>query len=220
MLPEIKINTQLVIEPKSPEYPGRYLSTLEDFDDKAFYISVPLSKQHIVPIRVGTVLDIYFTDMNKSYFFQATVIDRKTDPFPMLVISKPIQIDIRERRKYFRCKTSIPIFVKVNNKNASEYLGVPNGIKTITRNISGGGMLFSSTLPFPSGIILQIEMHLPSLPAPAMILCRVIRTIDLSKGETKYGVAVNFVIIEEKIRNEILKYIFDIEREGEKKINL
>ncbi|MBI5206482.1 MAG: flagellar brake protein [Candidatus Firestonebacteria bacterium] len=210
MMPEINVNLQLIIEPDSSEYPGRYLSRIEDFNNNYLFISAPMSQQLFVPIRIGTSLKISFFDGPKSYTFQTSVIDRISEPFPMLIIARPVHYEQKERRRFPRYKAVVPVYVKVNSTEAAKFLGLTDGFDTISMNISVGGIYIESHLPIPTGTILQLGISLPSIKEPILVLSKVIRTIDQSNG--KYGIAIKFLIIDEKKRDEILKFIFDLER--------
>ncbi|MBI4651430.1 flagellar brake protein, partial [Candidatus Desantisbacteria bacterium] len=207
MLVEIPINKQLIIETDIPEYPGKYLSRVEDINDEYIYIAVPISKQNLVPIRIGTNLNIAYMEGQKSYSFQSKVIDRKSVPIPVLVILRPSQFEIRERRKFTRYYVEIPIFIKITSPNAPEIVGVKDGFKAVTKNFSMGGLLFETHFPLPIGLILQIEINLPAYNTPVIMLGKIIQIMELDIKNV-YGIGVRFFMIEEKKRDEIVRFIF------------
>jgi len=87
------------------------------------------------------------------------------------------------------------------------YFGLP--FKTV--NISGGGMSFSLTKPIPLGEILEIKIMLTWDQPVAISLYG-----EITKSEDQHGsyfTAVRYVHMDSSIRDEIIRFVFEKERE-------
>ncbi|MCL5807260.1 MAG: PilZ domain-containing protein [Deltaproteobacteria bacterium] len=87
------------------------------------------------------------------------------------------------------------------------YFGLP--FKTI--NISGGGMSFLLTKPIPLGEILEIKIMLTWNQPVAMSVYG-----EITKSEKqldKYFTAVRYVHMDSSVRDEIIRFVFERERE-------
>jgi c-di-GMP-binding flagellar brake protein YcgR len=115
-----------------------------------------------------------------------------------------------ERRKIPRLKDNI--FILVNLKSNQ------NGLfKTVTKDISGSGLMFETERDIPKGSKLELEVYQPldsfkRMIFSVLILAKVVwkRKIEkdnFEKGENKYRVGVIFLKISEEDRKKILKYV-------------
>jgi c-di-GMP-binding flagellar brake protein YcgR len=81
-------------------------------------------------------------------------------------------------------------------------------------NISAGGMGLITQEPFEKGNILEIRMVLQAYPAKILQLYGEVIRIKPTPGKPKrYTVGVNFVNMDEHVRDEILKFDFKKHRE-------
>jgi c-di-GMP-binding flagellar brake protein YcgR len=87
------------------------------------------------------------------------------------------------------------------------YFGLP--FKTV--NISGGGMSFSLMEAIPLGEILEIKIMLIwNQPVAMSIYGEVTKS---EKGHGSYFTAVRYVHMDSSIRDEIIRFVFERERE-------
>jgi hypothetical protein len=81
-------------------------------------------------------------------------------------------------------------------------------------NISAGGMALIAQEPFNKGDILEIRMVLQAYPAKILRLYGEVVRVEPAPGQPeRYTVGVNFVHMDEHIREEILKFDFRKHRE-------
>jgi Tfp pilus assembly protein PilZ len=81
-------------------------------------------------------------------------------------------------------------------------------------NVSAGGMALIAQEPFDKGDILEIRMVLQAYPAKILQLYGEVVRVEPTPGKPKrYTVGVNFVHMDEHVRNEILKFDFKKHRE-------
>jgi hypothetical protein len=80
-----------------------------------------------------------------------------------------------------------------------------------SENISGGGLSFSSLDPFSQGDVLEIKTMFSS-PQP-VFFCLYGEVIKIEKRDPDYLTSVKFIALDEPIRDEIIRFVFEVERE-------
>lgn len=78
-------------------------------------------------------------------------------------------------------------------------------------NISGGGLSFSTATPYAEGNILELKMMLPMQPPVAMITYGEVTTVE--KMDNLATIGLNFVAIDEELRDEIIRFVFKTQRD-------
>ncbi|MBI5815850.1 MAG: PilZ domain-containing protein [Nitrospinae bacterium] len=78
--------------------------------------------------------------------------------------------------------------------------------------IHGGGMVFGSSQNFPAGSVVEIKMVLPTVSPLAMYVYGKV-TSTVAEVDGRWAVAVDFVYMEEQVRDEIIEFVFQRERE-------
>lgn len=87
------------------------------------------------------------------------------------------------------------------------YFGLP--YKAV--NISGGGMGFHLLEPVQLGDLLEIKIVFTMTHFVALCLCG--EVVKVEAGDGHYFTAVRFVQMDEMVRNEIIRFVFERERE-------
>lgn len=78
-------------------------------------------------------------------------------------------------------------------------------------NLSGGGLGFFSKERYSMGDILEAKLVLPMMPPIALfVYCEVVKVDQTPKG---YMIATKFVLMDEDIADEIVKFVFKRQRE-------
>jgi len=77
--------------------------------------------------------------------------------------------------------------------------------------IGGGGFSFTSSEPYALTDMLEVKILLPSAtPVLLYLYCEVVQSEARSDG---YFTALRFILIEDSIRDKILRFVFEKERE-------
>ena len=105
-----------------------------------------------------------------------------------------------ERRKYSRVATNLYITYSVPGKGITEA-----GI-FVSKNASGGGVLFESFREIPVGTVFDLAIHLPTLPFPLSAKGKVVR-IKKTRPYGRYDVGMSLIEISEEERRELVKYL-------------
>jgi len=78
-------------------------------------------------------------------------------------------------------------------------------------NISGGGMSFNSHESFSPGDILEMKVMLGLQKPTAFFLYG--EVVEVAKSHPEYNTATQFINIDDFIRDEIIRFVFETERE-------
>jgi len=107
--------------------------------------------------------------------------------------------------KLIHAKLDILLSLLMNNQQRHD-LSLIN-----TENISGGGVSFISAEEFHLDDMLEIKMMFSSLlPRALHLYGEVVQTKKIAEG---YFTAVRFLCLDEGLRDEIVKFVFEKERE-------
>ena len=81
--------------------------------------------------------------------------------------------------------------------------------------LSGAGIQFESDILFQTGDYTELKIVVPLFPYPKItILCQVVRTESVQGGVIGiFRIAMKFLVVNEKDRDFLVKYIFEKERE-------
>ncbi len=81
----------------------------------------------------------------------------------------------------------------------------------MAENISGGGLNFVSSHQFSPGDILEIKTTFSSLQP--VVFCLYGEVVQIEKRDQDFMTSVKFIALDETIRDEIVKFVFEMERE-------
>jgi len=117
-----------------------------------------------------------------------------------------------DKRAYDRLDRKINIRYKIF-KSREELLkkGLSSEQLSVTKNISGGGLLFISDELLAVGLFLELNIELPDGGKPIECLSKVVRVEDIGE-EASYDIAVCFLDITGSERTRLNKYV-EMEKE-------
>lgn len=188
-----------------------FVSEFEWAENKdILFVAAPIYEGRLYPVQIGTKVAVLFIKENNLYEFTAKVIDRESKHnLAMLKIQALSPIEKVQRREFFRFDTSIPVNYRiistVNTKSTEDY------IKTVTRDLSGGGLCIRLKEPIELDNFLDCELFIST---KVCFIGRVVRLTkyDAMQGIYKYEVGVYFEKIEEALREKVISYIFQEQR--------
>ena len=88
-------------------------SNIQDITDEYIAISIPINSGEYIPLSKGAIIDVIYYEEENLYKFKSSVIGRKFENIPILLIAKPKEIKKIQRRKYVR----VPIISTVKYIN-------------------------------------------------------------------------------------------------------
>lgn len=213
---KIKVNQNAQMKIIEGIYQGVYLTRIEDIAEDIIKIAVPIVQGQLVPINVGTKVEVLVLDYGKAYGFISEVVDRQAVPLPMLKIRFPQKVKKVQRRNFVRVESFLPVQYSDQNKiKQKKEVSIKTGK---TADVSGGGLCLSTIEPVEHGQQLWLSLQLPN-KCTIEAIGKVVRVSDriVQGTEKRYYSAIQFVEIDERDRDKIISYIFQLQRELRKK---
>lgn len=214
---KVKIGSSISVNITNDRYEEeQYRSKIIDIDDDFVYIDYPVNIKTLKTafIMTNTAVTIIFTDDRALFRVNTMIVKRIKDPTLALVIPKPKKSDLEkvQRREYVRIKTDVDIAIHSKKENVQPII-------TVTNDVSGGGasIIIPDSTTFEEEEIITLYMVLHSKEYGYQYLktdARVIRYVMLHKVPT---MSVEFKLEDEREREKIIQYCFDIERERRRK---
>ncbi|WP_374712150.1 flagellar brake protein [Symbiobacterium terraclitae] len=211
-LPTINQRVTIFI-PQGP-WKGRYSTYMEAVDASTIRVAHPMFGSALVPLMPGDEVVVEYLEGGDRIGFEATVVQRANDATPGLILTRPEPSTIRslQLRDFVRLDVSLPIEYVLSGTHREEGGKVQLKPGRLI-DLSGGGAQIVTEEEFPVGTRLDLVIHLPKQLIPAE--AEVVRRATDSEGPVRLG--VRFSAIEERDREQIVKYIFAEQRRRRKK---
>lgn len=177
-----------------------YKSRIQSVNDEEIYIDIPLHNNEYLILNKGDDIHlIKYSNEGSVYELSCKVVDRKIEGNIRLYrLSEPYNIKKIQRRNYVRVETirGIKCFRKDEEFNA------------LILDLSGGGMKIKSNkkLEIDEAIVSFIKTD----DGEFMVKGKIIRVEETSFNQ--YSLGIEFVDIEERTREKIIKLVFSIMR--------
>ncbi len=207
-----------------------YSLVTEIVDEDKIKITMPLERGRVIPLNINSRYNASIYTDNGVYQTRIIVIDRfKEDNIYMLVVQLTSDLVKFQRRQYYRLGCTMDIRYKVKEDDEEEFEADTNMQQTVwpgykegvALDISGGGMRFVSEelLERESEIFLVIEIAYAKEIRKYGLNARVISSIPMPKRRDRFEHRVEYKNIDGRVRESLIKYIFDEERRQRKKDN-
>lgn len=196
-----------------------YKSTIQDVQDDFISISIPIKGGEYIPLRKGDKLEFIYYYQNNIYKFYTYVIDRQINNIPVFLIEFPKEVFKIQRRRFVR----IPIICSILYSKLEENNGRLPSVKNLKKSgafkativdLSGGGMKLKLKEDVKSGDI--ILAYIPIKDEEVAVKAEVIR-VERDEISRLNVCGVSFIELEKRLREKIIKFIFQIMREQIKK---
>lgn len=182
-------------------------------NDYTMFLATPIHHNVLFPIAIGTTIKIkYFKKNIGMYVFTAEVIGRKNvQNISYIKIKRTSDITREQRRNFFR----LEILLNAHIKKLKPYDEEEKLMNVLTKDISGGGARIISKEKLEVNSIVEIRLEMDK--APIVVQGKVIRCVPYVESDFNYDSAIVFVNIHEKIRAQIISFIFDYQRKMKRK---
>lgn len=210
----IKIFTTVEVEVISEkEYEGTYLCKIEDIDNKKeLHISLPMEKGNLIPLRVGTHVIINITEKDGVYSFGENIIRRVTNPYPHFIINYPKKINRIQRRNYVRMLLNVPVEMIMEDGSVNRGVSI---------DLSGGGILIAfakKEFEINTNVTLNFKLTNGKEYFGIKGIIKREKGFEPVKGipNNKKGYGVDFIDIDQNTREDIISYLFELQRDRRK----
>lgn len=213
---QFKVNSkcEILIEDKV------YKSSIQDLGKDYIGISIPISNGQYAPLNENDKVTVIYYNENNLYGFNTSVMGRKVDIIPIILLKPPKNVKKIQRRKFFR----------VNLFKDVEYLKVDKNISDITANkltkdlkaftkaimldLSGGGFRLKTKEAIRATDRFMIKIPLEHEDIFVLSDCiRVFRDTDTNL----YVSGFSLFNVDGKVQDKLIAYIFAVMREQMKK---
>lgn len=194
-----------------------YKSNIQDIKEEHIAISIPAINGKYAILGLNDKINVIYYKNGGAYRFETTVIARKKEVIPIILIKKPESIIQIQRRMFVRIDLLQELkYISKNKIDKFSDDQIVNSIikktvelsKAILLDLSSGGMRISINEKINYGDVIFV--HLNFIENGFIIKSKVVR---VNKGDrNNYICGFEFVDINEKSRDTIMKYLFNIMR--------
>lgn len=221
-----------------------YVSQFMQWEDvNVASIVVPTYKGHLVPLRVDDIYELQFYTKGGLYRCRGKIIKRTKTSSNMAVAQVKFvsALEKFQRRQFYRMNCIIPMTYSVLTETQKELYQEKKRCLTLEQklivekklegqemeffkatvlDISGGGMRFNSIDQQTAGDVLLLQPALPEMLRKKVpfLFGRIIACTRIpNKEPAMYDNRVEFVEITSAEQEQIITYIFRVEREKRKR---
>jgi len=226
------------------EEPEIYISQFMHWEDvNVASIAVPTYKSHLVPLRVGDVYELQFYTKGGLYRCRGKIVKRTktSDNMAVAEVRFVSALEKFQRRQFYRMNCIIPLTYSVLTDVQQELYKEKKKCLTLEQklvveqkleaqemeflkgtvlDISGGGIRFNSPAQQEAGDIMLLQPALPEVLRKKIpfLFGRIVACSRIpNKEPAMYDNRVEFVEITSAEQEQIITYIFKVEREKRKR---
>jgi c-di-GMP-binding flagellar brake protein YcgR len=195
-------------------------SRVEEVAPDSLLVSWPALPGGPLPLFLGQVLIVRLQRGDRDVEFEATVMEARETPIPLVRIRPATPQHSAQRRNDCRVSVFAPVLLRLKVVEMQDYRNSGSEMLSTAAeatNISAGGFSVHLTHPVRDGTLFEAQLTLPGDCAPPLAVdCRVIRCIACHRPEQGPGVfdvAMAFSHLPESARQRIVRFVFDAQRE-------
>lgn len=183
-------------------YPSQVLDII---DEGTLIVSGPIYRNKLVMIHRGERVRISYIVENKGrYVFDAIILSRGHKGIYKLQLKRISNIKRYQQRRFYRFDISIPVTKEFDIK---EEITIE---ECKTKDISGSGLKLYSNINHSVGDIVKCKFQINNHPID--VKGKVVRVENIDTFDYKYSLGIDFIGLNEKDRDRIIKFIFEKER--------
>lgn len=209
-------------------------SQLEIVEDNGeLIIQMPVYKGKIILLSLGSRYELIFYTRKGLYRGVCQVTDRyKEDNLFMVKVMLKSGLNKFQRREYFRleCILGMQAYeltredaLRLDGASLEQYLKDPQVIMTesssVIVDISGGGIRFIGEKKYEEGDCLAVRTALQNenIDQQLLVVVSIVTCRKAAPNMERYETRAEFLHLGSKLRETIIKYIFDEDRKIRKK---
>lgn len=214
-LPNIgdKINIELIDNKTTSENKKLVSQIIDIIDDDSILIAIPIFQNVITPISVGEIIKISYSKKNLGvYGFKGKIVGRKNiSDISHMKVERIGEIFRVQRREFYRLEVLLNTQIKtIDLQNRDEKI-----IFALTKDISGGGLRVISKDELKVGSFVQIKIE--NNNQTINVQGEILRCVPYEESDYKFELGIIFKDIGEKVREQIVSFIFEHQRKLRKK---
>ncbi len=223
---------EVVVKDKNePDGKKTYESRVYDvLSDEEFEIHMPMEKTKLILLPVDGVFDFYFYTTNGLYQCLARVKDRYKSGLTFILLCEPTtNLRKYQRREYYRFSCVLKMAsrklqadeLEAAQRNESFYRdGLPMD-HSLIEDISGGGVRFVSEKKYDPGTLIYLTYKLVVMGKEKEydITGKILDSYELPDKPGQFEHRAKYLNMENGVREEIIRYIFEEERKNRQRRN-
>lgn len=233
---DIRLVQQIESTDKSKEIPEVYRSQVLDIKENGnFEIAMPTEKGRLILLPLGVRFEFVFYSYNGGLYRSiGQIVERyKKDGFYMLEVQLRTTLEKFQRREFYRYNCAIDfVFYELeeeqkNMNSADDIIRAMaagelkmQSYQGVMVDLSGGGMKFRSPQELKPGdrVLVRLRLTNAKMNRQFHIIGSVIANVVVhTSANVLYESRIKFHIEDDKIREEIIRYIFEEERKNRQK---
>lgn len=192
--------------------PITYRTKVIDRNEKKVTIDYPVSRDDYIdlPIRTNHMIGIEYITKGSVYKFNTKVLRIIDSPITSFVIEMPDsdQITKIQRREYVRINIDVDVAVHSPSHTFHPFT-------TVTRDISGGGaaLILPDKVKLRDDEIVELYLVLKSQYSPINYIKTKAEIIRTTVHNDVRSASLRFQFNDERERQKVIKYCFEIQRQ-------
>lgn len=182
-----------------------YSSRVEDIEDNILVLAMPMDKGYPIIPEAGTMVTGRIVDERAAYKLDTIYLGKRANPIPVWLVKMPETMKRYQQREFVRIDVLLNGSVQCEDDDENLLPVEPVSI----RNLSGGGAQLAFNRKVSIGKRLYLSCTIPGIGL-LRVYSEVVRTDEMIN---QYHVfAVKFLNMSEKVRVQLIRYIFDCQR--------
>ncbi|MCL1917929.1 MAG: PilZ domain-containing protein [Peptococcaceae bacterium] len=198
---------------KQGEYRGCYRTRIEDTEEGILILGVPYMAQGFVPVRPGEKIEVVFVTEAGPYGFEEEISSLQVETLPTFMVPWPKIAKRIQRRRFVR----LAYFQDIQYQVMDEEKNPGDKQEAQTLDLSGGGLLLQTPQLLTEGdrilIYLKVKSEIVQIPSLVRRVEEVEFTLRTGDSQKRYRARIEFEEIPERIRDKIIRKVFDIQRD-------
>lgn len=205
----LKIGTLVEMEVINNVYNGEiFFTKISDVDEnfETLDLNLPMESRQYVIARNGEQVKVHVKKDDGIYCFKSKILYRALDPYAHIRVEFPKKLIKEQRRQFFRMPVNLMVLLKKENDE--------NFKQGVSIDLSGGGFCLISRGLFEKDDIVIMNFDLTNGTKIEEI--KGIIKWRVNKSENQYEYGVEFFNIDNKLREQLISYLFELQRNRKK----
>ena len=226
---KLQVNQSVELHVKSGVYNGEYLSQITRIDNQEIQVTLPIKKETLIPLPVGTKLEVIYTDQVAKYKFDTQVLSRQMEGnIGTCKLQYPSKVEKIQRRDFVRVPIRETVYYRrlivdsINGQiNDLINLGYDEAEQNdfqeaVTEDISGGGVLLVVDKYIPLDVFIELKFDVKELSFQK-VLGKVVRIDELPNRSDRLGLGIEFINFNRSKQDEIVQWVLQKQLELHRK---
>lgn len=201
----LKIGTLVEMEVINNVYDGElFLTKISDIDEshETLDLNLPMENRQYVIARNGEQVKVSVKKDDGIYCFKAKIQYRALEPYAHIRVEFPKKMIKEQRREFFRMPVNLMIALKKEDEEKSK--------QGVSIDLSGGGFCLTSRALFEKNDIVIMNFDLTN--GTRIDDLKGIVKWRVNKSENQYEYGVEFLNLDNKLREQFISYLFELQR--------